>query len=107
MTNKILTANDEMPKNSAIPPHTPDITLSRDDFLNLLLFTLLPPLSTFLCIQFIILETCTILMTLLPRNRQNHYVLYYPDLKTYYKYTKRSTAKLELVAERFVSISSI
>jgi hypothetical protein len=29
-----LTIKEEMPKNSAIPPHTPYNTLSIDDFLN-------------------------------------------------------------------------
>lgn len=41
-----LTPNEEISKYSAIPPQTPDIALSADDFLNLLLITL--PLSSYL-----------------------------------------------------------
>jgi hypothetical protein len=40
--NMSLTAKDDIPKNSAIPPQTPDIDLSVEDFLNLL-FNLITP----------------------------------------------------------------
>jgi hypothetical protein len=32
--NTNLTEKEEIPKNSAMPPQTPDIDLSDDDFLN-------------------------------------------------------------------------
>ena len=40
--NMSLTAKVDIPKNSAIPPQTPDIDLSVEDFLNLL-FNLITP----------------------------------------------------------------
>lgn len=40
--NISLTANEDIPKNSAIPPQTPDKDLSVDDFLNLFC-KLIPP----------------------------------------------------------------
>jgi hypothetical protein len=41
--NISLTAREDIPKYSAIPPQTPDIDLSVDDFLNLF-FSQIPPL---------------------------------------------------------------
>lgn len=44
--NIIRTAVDEIPKNSAIPPQTPEITRSEDDFLKR--FNIVNPLCYFL-----------------------------------------------------------
>ncbi len=43
-----LTANEETPKYSAIPPHTPTIALSVEDFLSLL-FNAVTPFDFLLC----------------------------------------------------------
>lgn len=70
----ILTAKDEIPKNSAIPPHTPAITLSCDDFLNLLPLILLPPLYYFLSRQSVILKVRSDKIAHIKIFSQNHSV---------------------------------
>lgn len=42
--NMSLTIKEDIAKNSAIPPHTPAIDLSFDDFLNFLFIAILPHL---------------------------------------------------------------
>ena len=45
-TNNNLTAQEGRPKNSAIPPHTPEIYRSYEDFVNLPLIVSPPLLVT-------------------------------------------------------------